>query len=62
MDLSRYQSIDPNLLVGVINTALRNDYESLEDLCLSHDISSEILVQRLASSGYDFQNEPQQFR
>ena len=62
MDLSRYQSIDPNLLVGVINTALRNDYESLEDLCLSHDISSEILVQRLASSGYDFQNVQQQFR
>ena len=62
MDLSRYQSIDPNLLVGVINTALRNDYESLEDLCLSHDISSEILVQRLASSGYYFQNEQQQFR
>ncbi|MEC9227845.1 MAG: DUF4250 family protein, partial [Verrucomicrobiota bacterium] len=24
--------MDPNLLVGVINTALRNDYESLEDL------------------------------
>ena len=62
MDLSRYQSIDPNLLVGVINTALRNDYESLEDLCLTHDISSEVLVQLLSSSGYEFLSEQQQFR
>ena len=62
MDLSRYQSIDPNLLVGVINTALRNDYESLEDLCFTHDISSEVLVQRLACSGYEFLSEQQQFR
>lgn len=62
MDLSGYQSMDPNLLVGVINTALRNDYESLEDLCLTHDISSQVLVQRLACSGYEFLSEQQQFR
>lgn len=54
--------MDPNLLVGVINTALRNDYESLEDLCLTHDISCELLVQRLACSGYEFMSEQQQFR
>jgi|TARA_Y200000002_G_scaffold98113_2_gene79442 hypothetical protein len=54
--------MDPNLLVGVVNTALRNDYESLEDLCLTHDISSEELVQRLASGGYEFRSEQQQFR
>ena len=62
MDLSGYQSMDPNLLVGVVNTALRNDYESLEDLCLTHDISSEVLVQLLSSSGYEFLSEQQQFR
>lgn len=62
MDLSRFHSMDPNLLVGVVNTALRNDYESLEDLCLTHDISSEVLVQHLASGGYEFRSEQQQFR
>ena len=62
MDLSGYQSMDPHLLVGVINTALRNDYESLEDLCLTHDISREELMQRLASGGYEFRGEQQQFR
>ena len=62
MDLSRYESMDPNLLVGVVNTALRNDYESLEDLCLTLDICSEVLVQRLASGGYEFRSEQQQFR
>ena len=62
MDLSRFQSMDPNLLVGVVNTALRNDYDSLEDLCLTLDICSEVLVQRLASGGYEFRSEQQQFR
>ena len=62
MDLGRFHSMDPSLLVGVVNTALRNDYESLEDLCLTHDISSEELVQRLASGGYEFRGEQQQFR
>ena len=62
MDLSTYRTMDPHLLVGVVNTAIRNHCESLEDLCATYDIESGVLIERLANAGYDFMPEQQQFR
>lgn len=62
MDLSNYESMDPHLLVGVVNTAIRNNCEDLEDLCKTHDLDQVVLVERLSSAGYDYQPEQQQFR
>lgn len=62
MDLSTYLTMDPHLLVGVVNTAIRNHCESLQELCAYHEIDSELLVERLANAGYDFMPEQQQFR
>ncbi|ADE54224.1 DUF4250 domain-containing protein [Coraliomargarita akajimensis] len=62
MDLSTYRSMDPHLLVGVVNTAIRNHCESLEDLCATHDIEQAVLVERLATAGYDYMPAQKQFR
>jgi hypothetical protein len=62
MDLSGYLKMDPHLLVGVVNTTLRNHCSSLEDLCATYAIDRAALVQRLASAGYEFRAEQQQFR
>lgn len=62
MDLSTYQTMDPHLLVGVVNTALRNHCESLHDLCKTYDIDPSILTERLQAAGYDYMPEQQQFR
>lgn len=62
MDLSTYRTMDPHLLVGVVNTAIRNHTGTLEELCASQDIEQPILVERLAAAGYDFMPEQQQFR
>lgn len=62
MDLSTYQTMDPHLLVGVVNTALRNHCESLHDLSKTYDIDSSILTERLQAAGYDYMPEQQQFR
>lgn len=62
MDLTRFERIDPHLLVGLVNTALRNDADSLEDLCRTHDIAPEQLTERLAGADYHYQPEQQQFR
>ncbi len=50
------------MLVGIVNTALRNDFESLEDLCLTHAIDQSELVERLASAGYQYNESAGQFR
>ncbi len=62
MDLSTYQTMDPHLLVGVVNTAIRNHCESLDDLCKTYDLAAEILIARLAAAGYDYMPEQKQFR
>jgi hypothetical protein len=62
MDLSRWQNMDPHLLVGLVNTELRNNSESLEDLVKTHDISEEDLIEKLWLAGYEFRVEQKQFR
>ncbi|MFN4872424.1 MAG: DUF4250 domain-containing protein, partial [Akkermansiaceae bacterium] len=47
MDLSRWQNMDPHLLVGLVNTELRNHSESLEDLVKTHNISEKDLIEKL---------------
>ncbi|MBC2606731.1 DUF4250 domain-containing protein [Pelagicoccus albus] len=62
MDWSKIDSMDPNLLVGVINTALRNHFDSLDELCKTHSIDREFLCKRLAEEDYDYMEGPNQFR
>ncbi len=54
--------MDPHLLVGLVNTELRNNSESLDDLVKTHGLSEERLVKRLAGAGYEYRKEQRQFR
>lgn len=62
MDFSQFEQTDPHLLVGLVNTELRNQSESLDDLCRTHDIPREALEARLAGADYHYQPEQNQFR
>lgn len=61
MDWDNIERMDPHLLVGVVNTELRNHCESLEDLCLTHDVDRALLVSRLESAGYQYFSEQKRF-
>lgn len=62
MDLSRCLQMDPHLLVGLVNTELRNHCDSLDDLVKTHDIDSRALIAKLADADYFYQEEQNQFR
>ena len=62
MDWTQFESIDPHLLVGLVNTELRNHADSLEDLCATHGIPAGELTARLAAADYHYQPEQNQFR
>ena len=62
MNLTRYREMDPHLLVGLINTALRNDGEDLAGLVRTHDLDPEALQERLLAIGYRYVSELRQFR
>ena len=62
MDWKNIDQMDPNLLLGIVNTALRNHFSSLEDLCKSNDVDQEQLCQRLAEEDYEYLPAANQFR
>ncbi len=62
MNLVNYLQMDPHLLVGLINTELRNHCDSLEDLVKTHHLEEQALVVRLGNAGYTYQKEQNQFR
>jgi len=62
MDLSNYLQMDPHLLLGLINTELRNHCDSLDDLVKTHGLDQKELEAKLAKAGYDYQPALNQFR
>lgn len=62
MDLSGYRKMDPHLLVGLVNTELRNQCDSLDDLVKTHGLDHEELESKLGAAGYEYREEQNQFR
>ena len=53
--------MDPHLLVGIVNTAMRNENEDLEGLCAAYDIDITALQIRLNKAGYQYLPEQRRF-
>jgi len=54
--------MDPHLLLGLVNTELRNHCDSLDDLAKTHGLDEAQLMAKLADAGYDYRPEQNQFR
>ena len=53
---------DPFILLSYINTQLRDNYSSLDELCSDMDIEKNNLEAKLDSIGYAYVKELNQFR
>lgn len=53
---------DPFMLLSVVNTKLRDEFESLDDLCASLDIDRETLEKKLGEAGFSYVVSANQFR
>ena len=62
MDWSLFAAMDPDLLLGIVNTELRNHFDSLQSLCLYHAIDPVALCQHLEKGNYYYQADLGQFR
>ena len=52
---------DPVILLSVVNARLRDQYPSLEELCLSEGVDSRELEEKLAGLDYHYSPEQNQF-
>lgn len=62
MDWTNFENTDPNLLVGIVNTAIRNHYGNLQELCAAHAIDEQRLRKCLAEEDYEYNDSSHQFR
>jgi hypothetical protein len=52
---------DPIILLSVVNTWLRDRYESLDELCRANDIDPTELTDRLLKVGFTYSETTNQF-
>lgn len=53
---------DPMILLSVVNTKLRDEYGSLEELCEALDADMEGLAAKLAAVGFRYDERENRFR
>ena len=53
---------DPMILLSVVNTKLRDEYDSLDQLCEDLDADEDALREKLAAAGFAYDSERNQFR
>jgi hypothetical protein len=56
------KNIDPNILLSIMNTKLRDHYTSLDVLCYDLGISKECILIKLDSIGYAYNEKENQFK
>ena len=63
MDLAKFESMDPIMLMSIINLKLRDDFAGdLDELVKFFDIDKQALQTQLATAGFEFIPEVGQFR
>ena len=53
---------DPIMLLSVINTKLRDEYSSLDELCSALDVDRAALESKLAAAGFEYIPAQNQFK
>lgn len=53
---------DPVMLLSFINMKLRDQYDSLDQLCDDLDVSKEMIVEKLLKINYEYDEKLNQFK
>lgn len=62
MDRESIISMDPNILVSVINMKLRDYYSSLDNFCEDINIERTLIINKLEKAGYEYIETQNQFK
>jgi hypothetical protein len=54
--------MDVNMLFSIVNMKLRDEFESLEELCRYYDIEQVEIEKKLEEGGYSYSKENNKFR
>ena len=52
---------NPMMLMSFINTMLRDEYETLDELCASYMVEKQEVIEKLAAVGYEYDEVNRRF-
>lgn len=61
LDRDSIMNMNPNILLSLINTKLRDEFESLNDLISTYDLDKKFIVEKLMNIGYKYNESKNQF-
>lgn len=61
MDIKNMKSMDPNLLLSIVNMKLRDEFENFDDLLRYYNLEESDISDRLKEIGYHYCKETHQF-
>lgn len=62
MDFSAVGRLENSILLGIVNEKLRLECESFEDLTATYELDSEMVIDKLAGLGYQYDPLTNQFK
>ncbi|GAB3533232.1 DUF4250 domain-containing protein [Photobacterium alginatilyticum] len=62
MDVKNFDTMDPVMLMSIVNMKIRDEFGDLDNLAKYYGIDKEKLVARLATAGFDYLPDAKQFR
>jgi hypothetical protein len=57
----QWQTMEPAMLVSIINLKLRNEHEGFEGFCRHYELDLEALSERLTNEGFSYAQAQQQW-
>ncbi|WP_407331175.1 DUF4250 domain-containing protein [Enterovibrio sp. 27052020O] len=62
MDLKKFETMDTVMLMSIVNMKLRDEFSSLNELVKYFEIDAAALQVKLASAGFEYMPDQNQFR
>lgn len=62
MDNESIKSMDPSILVSIINLKLRDYYSNIDNLCDDMNLDKIVLIDKLAKANYEYVENINQFK
>ena len=60
--LENYKKMDINMLLSIVNMKLRNESQTLVDLCVTYEIEKPLLLERLEKHDFVYDDDHHQFK
>ncbi|UTV28290.1 DUF4250 domain-containing protein [Photobacterium atrarenae] len=62
MDVKNFETMDPVMLMSIVNMKIRDEFGTLDSLIKYYGIDKNKLVDRLATAGFEYLPDAKQFR